>query len=105
MARQITKEMAVAIAKKLGAVCASKKKNAAHELWVIYHNGQRVADFGIRRGSEKDKGHDFIPARLHLGPSRTKALAQCEVSKEEWIEEMVQKGQIAAPAENEVDKE
>ena len=94
MARQITKEMALAIARKLGAECRSKK-NAPHDLWVVYHNGQRIAQFGIRRASEKDKGHDFIPGQIFMGTSRTKLLAQCEVSKQDWLEELVEKGVIA----------
>lgn len=98
MARQITKEMALAIAKKLGATCKTKK-NSPHDLWVIYHNGQRIAQFGIRRASKKDKGHDFIPGQIFIGPARTKLLAQCEVSKEEWLTELAEKGIIAPEAD------
>ncbi|TWT58884.1 hypothetical protein KOR42_22710 [Thalassoglobus neptunius] len=97
MARQITKELAVKIQKKLGAVILTSKngkKNKAHDIYVIFHKEKAVARFGIRRGSEKDKGHDHIPGDLSVSPHFAKELGQCTKSKAEWIEEATNKGLI-----------
>lgn len=50
MARNITKEIALKICKKLEGREISKK-NAVHDVWGIFFNGQLIAQFGIRRGS------------------------------------------------------
>src|SRR5207248_104351 len=94
MARVITKELALAIAKKLSAVIKSKK-GRPHDLCTISHEGIIIARFGIRRGSEKDKGHDYIPGQIHISPRQAKELAICNYSKEWWIQEMRNKGLIA----------
>jgi hypothetical protein len=93
MARIITKQLAENIATKLGAVRKSKK-GRAHELCTIFHNNQMVARFGIRHGSEKDKGHDHIPGQIHVGPHDAKLLATCEHTQQWWIQQMQEKGVI-----------
>ena len=90
MARIITKELAVKIAKKLGATISST--GGAHDLAAVFEDGVLVASFGIRRASEKDKGHDHIPADIHVGPSFAKGLGQCPKSREEWIDVLREKG-------------
>ena len=86
MARIITKELAEKIVRKLGAV--RQQAGKAHDIYGVIHNGVLIASFGLRRGSEKDKGHDHIPNDLHVGPGFAKAFAQCSKSKDEWLEIM-----------------
>ena len=85
----LTKEHAQAIVRKLNATIHSGK---AHDVAVVEYNGQRIAHFGIRRGSNKDQGHDHLPGSLHLSPHDTMELARCPLSFEEWIERMKKKG-------------
>lgn len=73
MARIITKELAEKIAIKLGA---KRTPAGAHDIAAVYHDGVLIAKFGIRRGSEKDKGHDHIPEESFVGPSFAKLLGQ-----------------------------
>ena len=87
----LTKEHAEAIAKKFGATITPRN---AHDLAVIEHNGQRVASFGIRRGSNKDQGHDHIPASLHMSPRDTMEFARCVISVADWVAKMQQKNLI-----------
>jgi hypothetical protein len=93
MARIITKELAIKIADKLKAE-QHYKKGRPHDLYVVSYGGKTVAMFGIRRGSEKDKGHDHIPGKIHLGKHDAKLFAQCDHSYEFWVEEMKKKGII-----------
>src|SRR5438093_704188 len=90
MARIITKELAEKIVRKLGAV--RLQSGGAHEIYGVLENGVLIASFGLRRGSEKEKGHDHIPNDLHVGPGFAKALAQCTKSKKEWLQAMKNKG-------------
>ncbi len=90
MARIITKELAQKIIRKLGAV--SLQSGGAHEIYGVLEGDVLIASFGLRRGSEKDKGHDHIPNDLHVGPGFAKALAQCTKSRDEWLQLMKHKG-------------
>ena len=92
MARIITKELAVKIADKLEAEILEA---GAHDLAVVHYNGQIVATFGIRRASEKDKGHDHIPGNIFVGPGFAKLLAQCPKSREDWLEKLRETGKIS----------
>lgn len=94
MARIITKELAVAIAKKLKATPAPTKKGRAHDDYLVFFQGQLVAKFGIRHGSAKDQGHDHIPSAIHLGPHDAKLFAQCKKDYDFWVEKMREKGFI-----------
>ena len=89
----ITKELALEIAKKLKATILERKKKP-HDIAQVYHKGQLVASFGIRRGSRKNLGHDFIPAQIHVGPHHARLLGQCPMSREEWINQLAEKGLI-----------
>jgi hypothetical protein len=84
MARVITKELAVKIAAKLKAVDESKP-NAPHENWCVYHNGQLVVHFGIRRGSSWDQGHDHVQKALNVTTGFAKELAICTKSREDYL--------------------
>lgn len=88
----VTKEYALAIARKLGATIDTRNK--AHDIATVYENGQLVAVFGIRRGSSKDLGHPHIPEAIYLNRHRTIQLAQCHISREEWIATLADRGII-----------
>ncbi len=94
MATIITKELAENIARKLRAVC-NVKKNRPHDLYVVYHEGRRIAQFGVRRSSNKDQGHDHLPGQIHVSPNQARLLEQCPMSREEWVAEMARKGVIS----------
>ena len=89
MARIITKEHAVKIAKKLKAKMRQEKAQAYAE---IFYNECLIAWFGIRRSSEKDKGHDHIQRDLHINSHQAKLLAACPLTREDWLEIMSDKG-------------
>ncbi|MGD0092239.1 MAG: hypothetical protein ABSE73_20175 [Planctomycetota bacterium] len=89
--RKITGKDAAIIAKKLGAEV--RRSGGPHELAIIHHEGRPIATFGIRRGSG-ELGHGHIPARLHIGPHDTKSLAQCSITREQWIQMLREKGVI-----------
>ncbi len=93
MARQITLELARKIVKKLKAK-KIPKRSSAHDFMVVEENGQDVASFGIRRGSEKDQGHDHIPKNLLVTTRFAKDLANCPKSRQDWIDHMKERGLI-----------
>jgi hypothetical protein len=93
---QITAELAQKIVDKLKAVKESSK-NSAHELFVVYENEFAIALFGIRRGSKKNLGHDHIPGEIHVNAFKAKQLAQCPMSREQWIEELRKAGFLPSP--------
>jgi len=80
------------IGKKLGATIVTNRK--AHDLAEIRHNGILVAAFGIRRGSGKSIGHDHICSELQMNRHDCHRLADCTLSREEWIERMIEAGVI-----------
>ena len=93
MSRIITKELGLRIVKKLeGQLLAAKSK--AHDIYGVYENAQLIARISIRRGSEKDKGHDHIQRDLNVPTSFAKGLAQCPKSRGEWIGYMRENGHI-----------
>lgn len=91
MAPIITKELALAIADKLNAD-VKKRKGKRHDLAAIYHEGQLVAIFGIRRGSKKNLGHDHVSNQIYLSPHDARLLGQCPMSREEWLGTLIGKG-------------
>jgi len=89
----ITKEDALKIAHKLKADI-NTRKNKAHDIAEVRYEGILITSFGIRRGSKKNLGHDFITNDIFIGPHKTKLLAQCPLSREEWIGIITQKGKL-----------
>jgi len=89
----ITKELALKIAKKLKANI-KRRSNKAHDIAEIYHEGNLVTQFGIRRGSNKNLGHDHIPRDLHIQPREARLLAECPLSRDDWLDIMTDKGKI-----------
>jgi len=87
----ITKQMAESIARKLGATVVARP-GSAHDRAEIFHEGRRVAWFGIRRGSQRDLGHDFIPRQIYVSPREARLLAQCPLKREHWVAILTEKG-------------
>ena len=87
----LTKDHADAIAKKLKAVIRPGSK---HDLAIIEYDNKRIAQFGIRRGSRRNQGHDHIPSCIHVRQHDAMMLAQCPMSLGEWIELMKEKGLV-----------
>jgi hypothetical protein len=92
--RIITKQHALDIAEKLKAVLQTSKKQRPHDLYGVFEEGVLVAAFGIRRGSNKEAGHDHLPKQLFVGPKDAKDLAQCPMSREQYIQKLKQRGKI-----------
>jgi hypothetical protein len=83
--RQITKELALKIVKKLKAENESDPSDE-HDLYTVYDGTNvLVASFGVRRSSQKDKGHDHIPRELQVGPNFAKGLANCPKSRNDYL--------------------
>jgi hypothetical protein len=59
----ITKDHAAKIAAKLHAAI---RPGGSHDIAIIEFEGKRIAQFGIRRGSRRDAGHDRIPASIYV---------------------------------------
>ncbi len=89
MARIITKELAIKIAKKLEAELREEK---AHTYADIFHKDRLVTSFGIRRGSEKDKGHDYVQRNLWISGHQAKLLAACPLTRDDWLKILEKKG-------------
>jgi hypothetical protein len=90
--RGFTRQDAERIAAKLKAV--QEEGRRPHTLAIVYYQGQRVTQFGIRRGSSKDAGHGHLPGAVYLSPHHAKRLADCPMSYEEWVEKMREKAVI-----------
>jgi hypothetical protein len=60
----------------------SMEGGGAHEIVAVYSGEKLVASFEIRRGSEKDKGHDHVQKELAVPTRFAKELALCTKSRE-----------------------
>ena len=87
----ITKDHAARIAAKLRATI---RQGGNHDIAVIEHQGKRIAQFGIRRGSRRDAGHDHVPASIYVSTRPALDLARCPMSYEQWIAVLRDKGLI-----------
>ena len=89
----LTKDDAQAIATKFHAHIVTK--NSTHDIAKIFYRGRFVAQFGIRRGSNRNQGHDHIPHGIHWSPNKCKRCAQCHIGFADWVAEMIETGVIA----------
>jgi hypothetical protein len=81
----ISKQHANSIARKLKARIDTSGK--AHDIAYVYDDkGTLLASFGIRRGSKRSLGHGHIPNDLGLNRYDTLRLANCPMSREEWVQ-------------------
>jgi len=85
----ITQADAKKIAKKLSA---DYRNGSNHELALIYHNGLKIAQFGIRR--DKAANHDYVANQIFMSRSDSISFGKCKISYDEWVERMRKKGVI-----------
>jgi hypothetical protein len=102
MARIITKELAIEIVKKLQAV-KIKSRNKAHDEYAVEHEGILLGFISIRRGSNKEQGHDYIPRELNISPHQARDLGLCPWKLVDYLRCMRDKGHL--PPEDEDDEE
>ncbi len=57
----------------------------AHDMVCVYYKGNRILEFGIRRGSNRNQGHGHLKNQLHLNERNLLRFAECTLSIEEWI--------------------
>jgi hypothetical protein len=95
----ITKDHAAKIAAKLHATF---RQGGNHDIAIIEYEGQRIAQFGIRRGSRRDAGHDHIPASIYVSVRSALDLARCPMSYEQWIDVLREKGLIERPRADDI---
>lgn len=100
---RIDKEHARKIVKKLGADVQTGRK--AHDLARVSVDGVLVATFGIRRGSSKSLGHGHIAHDLFLSPHDAIRLANCPLSREEWVQRMRAAGRAPQQEQEECESE
>jgi hypothetical protein len=84
MRRIITKELAVKIRAKL---CGNEtpKTTGGHDVYAVRYDGQVVGQVSVRRGSEKDKGHDHIPHALNISPNFAKEIGICNKDLHDYL--------------------
>lgn len=84
----ITQTHAWEIARKLSA---SIRRGRKHDIAEINHEGKRVGQFGIRRGS-RDQSHSYVPKQLYISLAQTEDLAACPMSAEKYFKVLAEKG-------------
>ncbi len=80
---------ALAIAKKLGADVVN---DGAHKRATFFHEGVLICSFGIRHA--RDVGHGHIPRELNISQHQAVKMANCTMSKDEYVAVMRTKGVI-----------
>lgn len=90
----LNKTHAEVIARKLGAVY---RQGREHTLAILYVNDVYIAQFGIRHGSKKDQGHDYIAKQIYFPAAKCLRLAQCTLNRPDWIKTLQDRGLISKP--------
>lgn len=92
----LNKTHAETIARKLNAVY---EEGRDHTLAKFYEGGRYIAQFGIRRGSKKDQGHDYVAKQIYFPTAKCLKLAQCTLNRPDWVKALQERGLIpkAAP--------
>ena len=88
---QLDTDDALAIVRKLG--CESRPKGTKHSIAIVKIEGLYIGQFGVRRGSGQ-QGHDYIPRQIHVSMHEAKQLADCSMSREDYIRLLREKGQL-----------
>jgi hypothetical protein len=69
------------------------RKGRQHDIYKFKYREEFVGQFNIRRGSNRNEGHDFIPRQLHLSKREGYDFAICNISLDEYID-MLQEQQL-----------
>ncbi len=86
-------EDAWAIQKKLKAEIDNSSK--AHIQIRFWYDGKLVIQYGIRRGS-RELGHGHINKDMMLTQSECRTFRQCQMSVDEYVEILKEKGVIVS---------
>jgi RNase adaptor protein for sRNA GlmZ degradation len=87
----LSQREASTIADKLGA---TRKQKRNHEVvYIRANNGVLLGRYGIQRAS-KSLSHDYIPAQIKVSMREAIQLAQCPMSRDDYLELMRRKGHI-----------
>lgn len=92
---KLNKAHAEAIARKLEAIY---KEGREHTLAILYVDNVRIGQFGIRRGSRKDQGHDYIPRQIFFPAGDCLRLAECTLNRPDWIKALTAQGMLTKPS-------
>jgi hypothetical protein len=87
----ITKERALKIRDKLGGVPITTK-NDVHDMYGVFHNGRLIAQFGIRRGSKKEAGHDHVQKELNVPTGFAKQISNCTRYLQDYLDHLHAQG-------------
>jgi hypothetical protein len=90
----IQKREALAIVKKLGAAL---EKDGPHQMATFEVGGKAILTFGVRQGGAGGHGHlaGRYKGDLKISENRVVALANCNMSKDEYIQHLKDIGEIA----------
>lgn len=95
MARIITKQLAEVIVRKLQGRKLNSR-NKAHDEFAIEHEGIHLGIIRIRRGSDRDLGHDFIPGALGISPHLAREIGRCSKDRDDFIAALRERGLLQA---------
>ena len=102
MARVVTKELAERIVKKLGAKPSrSQRPGSPHELYGFEVGGVVVLTLSLRRGSNRESGHDHVPEELHTGPHNAREFWQCNISVKKYLQMLIELGVLMSAGDTE----
>ncbi len=90
----LNKVHAEIIAEKLGA---TYEEGRDHTIAKLYVDNIRIGQFGIRRGSKKDQGHDYIPQQIFFPTGQCLKLAQCTLNRPDWIKALQAQNIVPTP--------
>jgi len=91
---KITQDDAVRIADKLLAVY---KMGGKHKLAMIYFQGKKILQFGIRH--DRTAGHDYVADQIFMSKSDCVIFGECKITYDEWVARMRIKGIISSEPE------
>ena len=96
---EILRAEALRIANKLGATI---QKDGAHKNACFYYKGKFIFDFGIRHGAKSAHGHLAGENRvLRLSESKALSFARCNISMDDYVKMLKEKGVIAPDKDDE----
>lgn len=91
------KKDAEAIAQKLNARIIAKKR---HDIAQFWYEGKLIVWYGIRRGSQANLSHDYIPQQLKITPHQCREFRICTMDLDALITSLKEKGIIPSPADS-----
>ena len=84
MSAKITIEHATKIIKKLKARKA-QRQSTHHKHYDVIENKKVVLTFGVSHTPHKGKPQSHLPDDLYLNTYQTKKLAECQISRTEYL--------------------